>query len=451
MGLLFTLLMTYGGATIAVFRPYYGFLIYVCFSIIRPESLWHWSVPQGNYSRIIAIAFLIGWALSGFGNWSLGRARRPALALGCFLVWAAICTMFCEFPAIGVRFLENMAKIILPALAALTLIKSRRDIYLLAWTIVGSCGYLAYDLNISYFDGYNRLQDVGFGGMDNNALTIGLVTGVGFSFFLGLSETNAWRRYLAFAAAAFMTHAVMFSYSRGGMLGLTVVGLATVVLIPKTQRNIRFLLFGLVVGSLMAGPSVWERFSSISKNTLSGAQASEVEWSAESRLHLWKICLVMTSEAPILGKGPDHFPLLVHRYPVTADLKKQFAMGKEAHTLWLQIMAELGILGLAFLASYYGFTMLALRDYLREDNFDSQGLTAGATARMVGVALAGFIVSAQFVTLEGLELPYYVTLVGLGSLKVSSTELNDEDFQDPVETSELPDSLVISNSFTSIS
>ena len=40
-------------------------------------------------------------------------------------------------------------------------------------------------------------------------------------------------------------------------------------------------------------------------------------------------------------------------------------------------------------------------------------------ARMVIASLAGFGVASQFVSLEGLELPYYVVLVGAATLKVA--------------------------------
>ena len=40
-----------GGA----FRPFVGLLIYFCFAILKPDALWSWSVPPGNYSRTIAI------------------------------------------------------------------------------------------------------------------------------------------------------------------------------------------------------------------------------------------------------------------------------------------------------------------------------------------------------------------------------------------------------------
>ena len=85
-GLLLTYALTFGGAVISLYRPFYGLLIYVSFAILRPESLWHWSVPAGNYSRIVAIAVLIGWALKGFGNWRLGGCPRNA-RLFRWLLW----------------------------------------------------------------------------------------------------------------------------------------------------------------------------------------------------------------------------------------------------------------------------------------------------------------------------------------------------------------------------
>src|SRR3954471_9029641 len=89
-GLIFTYLLTYGGALASLFNPFVGLLVYVCFSIIKPESLWYWSVPAGNYSRIIGIALLLGWAMKGFGNWRFGRANASVLALIGFMAWSVV-------------------------------------------------------------------------------------------------------------------------------------------------------------------------------------------------------------------------------------------------------------------------------------------------------------------------------------------------------------------------
>ena len=39
--------------------------------------------------------------------------------------------------------------------------------------------------------------------------------------------------------------------------------------------------------------------------------------------------------------------------------------------------------------------------------------------RMVLASLGGFAVASQFVSLEGLELPYYIALLGAAALKVA--------------------------------
>ena len=80
-GLLFTFLLTYGGGLVSLFNPFVGLLIYICFAIIKPESLWYWSVPAGNYSRIVFGALFVGWAMAGFGSWRLGRARAGRVGL----------------------------------------------------------------------------------------------------------------------------------------------------------------------------------------------------------------------------------------------------------------------------------------------------------------------------------------------------------------------------------
>src|SRR5947209_15119042 len=121
-GLVFTYLLTYGGAAIALVNPFVGLLIYICFAIIKPEAMWHWAVPIGNYSRIVAVALLIGWLLQGFGNWSFGRARLTVISLIGFMLWATVGALVAPNPARSWDFIETMAKIVLPFLVGITTI-----------------------------------------------------------------------------------------------------------------------------------------------------------------------------------------------------------------------------------------------------------------------------------------------------------------------------------------
>jgi hypothetical protein len=42
-------------------------------------------------------------------------------------------------------------------------------------------------------------------------------------------------------------------------------------------------------------------------------------------------------------------------------------------------------------------------------------------SRMVIASVVGYMVAAQFVTIDGVELPYYITILGAGTLKLIGT------------------------------
>ncbi|MGH7127595.1 MAG: hypothetical protein ACREIV_03435, partial [Planctomycetaceae bacterium] len=152
-GLIFTYALTYGGAVVSLFHPFYGLLIYICFAIIRPESLWHWSVPQGgNYSRIVAIGLLLGWMLHGFGNWNLGKAKPIVAAFIAFWCWAVVTSATAKADSsLGFMQVEEYAKVLAPFLVGMTTIRTIRQVKQLAWVLVLSQGYLAYEFNMTYY------------------------------------------------------------------------------------------------------------------------------------------------------------------------------------------------------------------------------------------------------------------------------------------------------------
>jgi O-antigen ligase len=210
-----------------------------------------------------------------------------------------------------------------------------------------------------------------------------------------------------FGSVILMIHVVLFSYARGPMLGIIVAGVVALWLMPK--RPVVYLAFALVlaIGLRLSGDGVREEFMT------SFAEEGSRDSSAQSRIELWSVAWDMMLKHPILGVGPDHFPLVVERYG--------FRAGKEGHNLWLQIGAELGFPGFLLLLSFYGLCIARLWALLsdRESVVDPWFRDA---ARMVIASLVGFGVPAIFISLDGLEVPYYVTFIGAGVLKLSWSE-----------------------------
>lgn len=402
-GLLFTYVMTYGGAVIALFNPFVGLLVYVCFAIIKPEALWYWSVPAGNYSRIIALSLLAGWGLKGFGDWKLGRVAGIAFFLVAFQTWMAVSALGAEDQPRAWHHVEEYSKIVLPFLVGVTLINSLDRLRALAWVLVFSEGYLALEMNRNYFSGFNSVREIGFATLDNNGIAITMVTAAGLAFFLGLSERRLWARCLGFAAAGLAAHVVLFSNSRGGMVALILSGIVSFILIRKKPSHYVWFLVAVAVGVRLAGPPVIERFSTMF------ADADERDTSAESRLLLSKTCLQIIRDYPLFGVGPAQFGVVVQNYGWPA--------GKEAHTTWLQAGAEEGIPGMFFLLSFFLLMIARAWSLMRTRSVALEPLAD--IARMVIAGLVGYMISAQFVTTHGVELPYYIVLLGAGAVKIA--------------------------------
>jgi probable O-glycosylation ligase (exosortase A-associated) len=407
LGLIFTYLLTYGGALAALGYPFIGVLAYACLGILKPDYVWFWAVPMSNYSEVVALALLASWTFRGFGSWKFGAATPVVVFLLCYLSWMGLTAFFARYSWIAWMDTDIIAKIILIYIVGLTLIDGQEKLKQLSWTIVLTQAYTAFELNISYFRGYNKLWEEGFAYMDNNTYAISLVTCIPLAFFLGLSSKSWPVRLTAFAAAGLMTHAVFFSFSRGGILGLVVAGFVTFMMLPKRPVHYAMFVVALLVAIRLAGPEVRARFSTAFHSE------DRLDEAASSRLALWKDCLTIMTESPVLGVGPGNWPWIADRFG--------WPRGKQAHSLWMQTGAESGLPGLFFLLGFYVICSLRLWRFVRQHKGSDEW--EHVAARMVIASLSGFLVSSQFVSVYRMETNYYVALVGAGVLKLQEARV----------------------------
>jgi O-antigen ligase len=214
-----------------------------------------------------------------------------------------------------------------------------------------------------------------------------------------------WQKAVAAACVGFLVHAVLFSFSRGGMLGMIVVVAVSFFLIPKRPVHYLALIAGVLLTLSAAGPQVVARFNSSFKGT------EERDGSAQSRLDLWGICIQVAGEHPVTGLGPHHFHVHAHEFGME--------VGKEAHTTWLSLAAEIGIPGVSFLLLFFVAALAQLWPITRT-SVPVPDPFLRDVARMTIAAIVGYMFTAQFVTLYGVEGPYYVVLLGVGALKIMS-------------------------------
>lgn len=351
-----------------------------------------------------------------------------------FWLWTLLLAIVAESPPHAWTYVESMSKILLPFIVGITSCKDIRDLKALAWVMVITQGYVCYELNMYYFSGYNFLFFVGYAGLDNNAAAIGFVTMLGVAFFLFLNSERYWQKAILAGCAAFMLHAILFSFSRGAMLATGVGFAISFFLVKKSPAHYGMFAIGVLAVVLLAGPEVQARFSRIFEKQKTG----EREASAQSRLDMWKDCFAVFKEKPVFGVGPDHWPIYARR--------RGWDSTTEAHNLWVQTAVETGTPGISLYLLFYLTCIYRCWKFLRELPEDAPPWF-GDSCRMTIAALCGFGVASQFVTVEALEQPYYVVLLGIGSILVHHRlmqqqgidDYGDEQYQQKFQQSETTD------------
>jgi len=408
-GLIFTYLLTIMGSYYGFFRPVYGAGIYIALSILKPPALWHWSVPIGRYSFYVAVSTLIGWARNSFGDWAhLQKVRR---VVNCFIGYGAIqwvsawFSRFSQDPSMWYAC-QKLTNDMLMVVVAASLITTFKELRIFTWIIVAAAGYVAYEMNYSYYvEDYNRIWYAEFAAIDNNGMAMIFAMVVPVALGLGLAEKKFYAKVASWIWMPFLANAVFLASSRGAMLGLCFAAPFLVWLLPNKTRTYWILAGAIIFTLVLAGPSVQDRFWSIFVNPV------DRDSSTQSRITSWAAAIRAIQDNPWLGVGPRCWHRVAHGYGLD---------GLTIHNVFLQVGADTGIFSSIFLLGIY---LLPIRALLKERAaralyspwypFWSAGIIAGiATGFMCG----------QFLGMERVEMPYYLSLLGMAAVKVASAE-----------------------------
>jgi probable O-glycosylation ligase (exosortase A-associated) len=406
-----------------VISPLWGIAVYYMYAVLRPQFIWDWVEAMGQqlqdvqWSFSVAVATLIATVLwrvgllfplgalgkPWYGNPRYTRCHYLFLA---FVVW--ICITF--FTAIQQKVAEQpfmeYVKIFVMFICATQILRTTKDLWVIYFTVLGSAVYAAYEINFFYFvDGVMLLDRRGYGGLDNNGGALVVAMAVPMAYF-AWEATRNWYRWGYLLVIPLLVHALMLSFSRGGMLALG----ATAIPVWFRSRH-KWLLTAvyLVLGAFVvaaAGKELQERLFSIGKD--------EVDDSAKSRLTTWGIAIRMANERPFFGFGIRNSNLFTYRYG--ADME-----GRSIHSQYLQTAADSGWVGLGLyllvLSSTF-FGLWSVHRFLRKYR-DPESLSIRSMAAGLECALFLFCVGAVFLSLEHFEMPYILLLLSMQLYAIS--------------------------------
>mgnify|MGYP002640910917 CR=1 FL=1 len=208
-------------------------------------------------------------------------------------------------------------------------------------------------------------------------------------------EKNRWMKAFSIWAFVATAAAVMLTYSRSGFVILVfVLGLMFLYRAPNFKNFLILLLISLVLIQFV--PTQYtDRLESLtsflpgSNNNL--REDAAIRGRASELLVGWNMFL----DHPILGVGYDNYPIYYQQYSRQVGLDPR-AEERSAHNLYIEILAETGIVGLIF---FLAIIFITVRDiYWAVKKLHSQGLfdIADMSAAM-GISFVGYLAASMFI------------------------------------------------------
>jgi len=218
-----------------------------------------------------------------------------------------------------------------------------------ALQLLGGNPLRLYPDGLGYADAGLRYSGVYLGTIGNTNLNDAFFCMTIPLFFVALLRSKRLLTLLPLLAALAVT---LLTGGSGAALALAVTGLAAMLLLPQ-KRKWR-IVFGFFAAALLVGVLLLIWFWPAGSGTLfelSQLLHGKLDDSfGSSRILIWRKCLALFSERPILGGGPDTLPLRLDiqfsRFvPETGVTLKSYV--DNAHNVYLGYLTDCGVLGLA--------------------------------------------------------------------------------------------------------
>jgi O-antigen ligase len=214
-------------------------------------------------------------------------------------------------------------------------------------------------------------------------------------------------RLACIAIALVCVAAVVSTSSRGGFVGLLIVTFVLWLLSPRKVLALILMAIMALGTYKFADQKYWDRISTI--------QATD-QGTAKGRIDSWRAAWAMFEDHP-LGVGPGNFGIHFPEYQ--GNLFGTHGMwGRAAHSLWMTLLAELGIPGIIVYGLLFRANWRSLM-HLRRIPVDSD---RHRLAHLLSIAFlasfAGFFASGTFLSVLFYPHYWYLTAMLVASEKI---------------------------------
>jgi probable O-glycosylation ligase (exosortase A-associated) len=391
-----------GSLPICFLRPWIGILVWAILSFMNPHRLAWDFASDLPFAQLVALATLAGFILTRDRKRFLWTRENVLLiALG---IWFTITSLFSVYPESAWLKWNEVSKALLMALLCVPLFQDRAKLRILLLTIAASIGFYGFKGGLFVLVTGGRWmvhgpQDTAIA--SNNDIALALNMCLPLLIYLAREEPRRWAQIMLRAAFVLSVVAVPFTYSRGGMLGLAVV-LTVLFFRPKA----RVFLLATAVAGLFAlfslAPAGWLN----RVETLNDVESDE---SANLRLMSWRVARMIAADHPMVGGG---LRVLHHRETYDKYLPEYpRAFGHDAHSIYFNLLAENGVvgLGLFLLLVFFSFGTLRRLRRLGRERPDLAWFTN--YANMLQASLIAYLATGAFLSVAYFDLAYQLFVI----------------------------------------
>jgi len=234
---------------------------------------------------------------------------------------------------------------------------------------------------------YQYLQIPGFraigAGKDPNYTAASVMMGIflGLAIFKRLKSTPG--KLFLTACLIILVVAFLLTFSRGGFIALNIAGIFWIFREKNKGRALAIVFICLIIGALFMPEKYRERISTL--------KDFQMDVSISSRVLETRAAIMMIRDYPFFGVGfenmPDHFA----RY-ITPEYGHEV---RAAHNLYLNLAADIGLVGLAIFIGIIITSWHSLQKAGREVGEDDW---LNYASRMISLAFVGYLAASIFVS-----------------------------------------------------
>ncbi len=356
--------------------------------------------PAVSFVKAAGLLLVISWiaSVTTRPNAETDFFRKHAglaLIVVLLLVWVALSQLWAQDSAAVRTALSRFALNAALLVIAFTAIRNEKNLVTVVVAFVAGCAVSALYGILQPPDPTQLDRLAGTLGNPNELaaiLVVGAVLSVGL---IGYSRKSPALRVLALMSVLVCVAGVLMTLSRTGLVAMGVAGLAGILFGGKWRPQISALVVTVTLLSLgyfafVASPEARDRVAHPGSGT--------------GRVDLWKVGTRMISAHPLNGVGASNFPITSVNFLLEpgALTRSDFIISspKVAHNTYLEVFAELGIVGfalfMALLLICIRCCVHATRIFARDGPVRLEILSRSILIGLIGLLAADFFESEEF-------------------------------------------------------